>query len=219
MAKINAILGDLAGKLGGSVFSHNTAGSYVRAKKTPVNRNTTRQQLVRSRLSYLSSLWQSIGAGGQQQWANYGQANPHTDSFGNTIALSGQQAFIMLNARRANLGDTVPNTTPPPTENTAVPFTGTVAWAAPGTITLTGFAALPAGARIEVLAANPGSPGRNPNMHQARWAAATAAAATSPATLSSAIYGTTGQVANVWLRVTDSYGQSNAPVAARVTLT
>lgn len=220
MAKANPILADLSGKVAGNVFSHNSSGSYVRAKKSPVNRNSVRQQLVRSRLSYLSSFWQTIGQSGQAAWASYGAANPHTDAFGNAVALSGQQAFVMLNARRGNLGDTTPLTVPPGVQNTAVPFSGSITWvAALGSMVLTGFAAVQAGARLEILATPPASPGRNPNFRAARWLAATAVAATSPATIVTAVTATPGLVSNVFIRNTDTYGQSNAPVMLRVALT
>ncbi len=219
MAKFSPILGHLSGKVAGSVFSSNSAGAYVRQKTSPANRNTSRQQAVRSRLSYLSSMWQTVGPGGQAAWANYGAANPHTDAFGADIALSGQQAYVMLNARRGNLGDTAPLGTPPAVQNTAVPFSGTVAWsAAAGYVTLTGFAALAAGARIEVLATPPGSAGKNPNFRAARWMGATAAAASSPATVAMGVTATAGQVSNIFLRVTDTYGQSNTPVLIRTTV-
>jgi len=215
MAKVKPILAELSGKLAGVVFSHNTAGAYVRQKQTPVNQNSTRQQLVRSRLGYISAAWQSLSDTQRQVWANWGNLNTVNDAFGNPIALTGQQAFVQLVARNLNVGNAY-YASPPATTNLTAPVSCAVAIVGPAAISLTGLATLAAGFRYEVLATPGASAGRNPNIRAARWAGVSNTAAGGTVTMTSAVPFSSGMFTNVFLRVTDQYGQSNVPTKVRV---
>jgi hypothetical protein len=215
MAKFKPILGELSGKLAGVVFSHNTAGMYVRQKSTPVNGSSTRQQLVRSRLAYLSSSYQALSDTQRALWANYGAMNPSVDGFGAAVALTGQQAFCQLSARLLNTGG-VFAASPPATTNTYPPVSLTVAIASPATITLSGAATLGATFKYEVLLTPGRSAANNPNLKAARWAAVSAAAVGGTVALVSAVPFTSGLWSNVFVRVQDSSGQINTPTKFRV---
>ena len=216
MAKIKPMLGELSGKLAGVVFSHNSAGAYVRQKSTPVNGNSTRQQLARQRLAYLSANWQNLTDAQRTLWQTYAAANLVTDALGNQVALTGQQAFVQLNARRLNLGASTIMVSCPSTGNTSAPVSATCAITSPGTIVVTGFATPAAGAVVEVWAAVAGTAGRNPNVRAAKFCGNSVAAAASPATIASAVPFTSGQYVNLYLRGTDQYGQSTVFTKVRV---
>ena len=50
-----AMFGSMSGKVGGLVASHNRYGAYLRNHVIPVNRNTERQDQVRSIFSFLGT--------------------------------------------------------------------------------------------------------------------------------------------------------------------
>lgn len=106
--KYTPIVGaDGSGKVGGVVASRNRWGSYFRAKVTPVNPNSTRQQAVRALFAQCVNYWTStLTASERLAWENYGANTPKTDGLGNVMYLTGQNQFIRSNVARmqANLG-------------------------------------------------------------------------------------------------------------------
>jgi len=98
MAKVNHILSDIRGKLGGVVYARNAFGAYVRTKVTPVNPSTNRQADVRMFLGTLASDWgQNLTPAERAAWTAYAQQTPLTDVFGNQKILSGAQMFVRTN--------------------------------------------------------------------------------------------------------------------------
>jgi hypothetical protein len=219
MAIFKASLGELSGMVGANVFSHNSGATYVRQKAVPINRNSSRQQLARAALAYCSAQWALLSDNQRALWKQWATLHPVIDRLGNSIVLSGQGAYCQLNSRLRNLGNVV-QANPPPANITAYVSTTAVALTTPAAVTIT-FATtpLPAGIRMELLLSAGTPAGRDPNMRSARWAGATAAAATSPATFTSAVPFTTGAIVNTYVRLTDQYGQSTVPVKQRVTVT
>lgn len=217
MALFKPILGELSGKISANVFSHNTGATYVRGKSVPVNRNSTRQQLARAALATVSAAWASLTDTQRTLWKQWAALHPIVDRLGNSVVLSGQGAFCQLNARVRNLGLAI-QTSPPPANLTANFSSALVALTGPATAVLTFTATpLPAGVRAELLLAPGTGSGRDPNMRSAKWAGATAAAATSPATIVCAVPFTSGAIVNTYVRLTDQYGQSTVPLKNRVT--
>ena len=95
MAKIllTHIAADIRGHAGGTVFSKNTFGNYIRNKVTPVNPNTVAQALVRSRFTSISQDWKGLTEAQRQAW-NQGAINfQNTDIFGNSVPLTGFNLF------------------------------------------------------------------------------------------------------------------------------
>lgn len=65
-------LANPSGAAGGIVFSRNASGSYIRTRVVPTNPNTIYQQLVRTLLGSLSSVWVDILTQAQRDsWATY----------------------------------------------------------------------------------------------------------------------------------------------------
>jgi hypothetical protein len=218
MAKFKPILGELSGKLAGNVFSHNTAGAYVRQKQTPTNPNSTRQQFARANLAYVSASWASLTASQRASWYAWAQVNTVTDAFGNAVILTGQQAWCQLNARLKNQG-LLTNNTPPATQAMAAPFSGAIGLAGPAAISLGSFGTLSAAYKWECLLAVCPTAGRDPNAKAARWAAISAAGAGGTVALASAVPFTAGQYVNAFIRATDLFGQVGAPIKIRVVAT
>lgn len=87
-----------SGSIGGQTFSHNKGGMYTRARRTPTNPNTLRQQIVRSAVGGMANLWNSLTDAQRAAWKLYGENVPVLNRLGDPIILSGQQQFIRTNS-------------------------------------------------------------------------------------------------------------------------
>lgn len=93
-----------SGKLGSWVYSHNAAGTYVRAKGSPVNPNTSRQVSVRSILQALSIAWTNDLTYAQRQaWINYALNVNMSQTYGWKY-ISGIAQYVRTNASRLQAG-------------------------------------------------------------------------------------------------------------------
>lgn len=100
----SALVGQLSKSLGSTTASRNRFGSYFRNRVTPVNPNTPRQSIVRTRLQTLSELWRLLLLGQQDAWKSFGESVVRTDSLGRTYNLTGAQAYTSVNLNRAVIG-------------------------------------------------------------------------------------------------------------------
>lgn len=112
--KFSALVSEMRGKLNGSVFSKNKSGNYLRTKITPVNPQTTAQQIVRGRLGTQSQSWRGLTEEQRQGWIDYAAATPYTDIFGDTKILSGQMMFNKTNLNITKCGGTAIANAPTP---------------------------------------------------------------------------------------------------------
>lgn len=122
MAKIQlgAFVTDIRNKVGGSVFSKNRAGAYVRNKVTPVNPSTVAQGNSRSRFTGFSQGWRGLTSGQQSQWRDATSSFPKTDQFGNIYYLSGAQLYQSLNNSLKVVGASAITAPPVPSSVEAV---------------------------------------------------------------------------------------------------
>jgi len=88
--------GEMRGKLGGNVFSRNKAGAYVRAKVTPVNPKTVRQQTARYRFGNMSILYQSISNTLKDCWEVFARTHFNPLKGNSTGIYNGGNAFVAL---------------------------------------------------------------------------------------------------------------------------
>lgn len=107
-----AAIAAASGSVGGTTFSHNRGGPYIRRRAIPVNPQTPRQLAIRSFITYASQGWRTMTSNDQVAWQTWAQLHPITNALGNSITLTGHQAFVQLNARL--LHDTQPPITTPP---------------------------------------------------------------------------------------------------------
>lgn len=101
MAKITPgpLAAAISGSIGGTVFSHNRGGPYVRLRSIPTNPSTEAQESVRAILSSQSQAWSDLDNEQRAAWTAWAGENPITDTLGSQVTLSGHMAFVQLNAR------------------------------------------------------------------------------------------------------------------------
>lgn len=209
----------MSGSVGSMTYSHNRGGQIVKNRRTPVNPNSTKQQQMRSILSTLSGGWSLLTATNQALWQQWASLNPVIDSLGQSMILSGQNAYIQLNSRLLQAG-TSAVATPPAGTGPAQLTTCTAAWVSPFAVTVT-FTTTPlaAGLRLQVSSTLPGTKGRSGNRNQARVLGYTAAAAASPAAVTSPYAAVAGQAANIFVSVMDAAGRISPPLKVPVVTT
>ncbi len=93
-----------SGSQANTTASRNRFGQYDRTRAVPVNPNSARQSLSRSRLSELSVAWRALSDAERISWNEYGSAHPRTDSLGQTVAPTGHQSFVGVNSGLVNAG-------------------------------------------------------------------------------------------------------------------
>lgn len=90
-----------SGKIKGIVASHNKGGQYFRGLTIPTNPNTARQQAVRNAMSALSTAWvQTLTSSQRAGWQAYADNISWTNALGDTIQISGINAYVGCNTPR-----------------------------------------------------------------------------------------------------------------------
>lgn len=102
------LIGEISGSFGGITGSHNRGGQYLRRRAIPTNPNSTRQQAVRSAFGGLVQAFASTLTDGQREgWREFATYTPRTNSLGEPLVLTAQQAFISCNTPRLQAGLTM----------------------------------------------------------------------------------------------------------------
>lgn len=114
--KFGAFVTDMRGKAGGSVFSKNRGGAYVKNKVTPVNGNTPAQQAVRASLAFFAQGWRGLSDDQRRSWTEGSVNFPMTNVFGDQYFLSGNMLFNRLNSNLAKVGQSALSACPSPEE-------------------------------------------------------------------------------------------------------
>ena len=121
--KTSAIVSDIKGTAGGNVFASNKGGNYLRRYKKPTNRNSEKQQVVRSAFGAMTGLWRQLTELQRSSW-NEGAVNfPMMNKLGEAKVLSGQQLFNKLNNNLVQAGQATLSTCPIPQSFPSVEFT------------------------------------------------------------------------------------------------
>lgn len=136
-----------SGSVAGCTFSRNRSGSYIRGRSLPVNPNSAQQTVVRAAFGTLVARWTTTLTQIQRDtWSVWATNTPQTDSLGNPIIITGQNAYIKMNTQRIQVGLGIVDTAPfifsgaaltPPnlvsatfgTQLLSVSYTNTDAWA------------------------------------------------------------------------------------------
>lgn len=101
MALVLPAGGLISGKLNGVVYAHNSGGQYVRDLGTPVDPNTTLQQFWRGAAAVVKNRWRLTLTDGQRHgWAEYAATLDHQNRLGQSIRMSGWNAFFGPNIIR-----------------------------------------------------------------------------------------------------------------------
>ena len=160
MAKIKfgALMVDARGKIGGTVFSKNRSGAYIRNKVTPSNPQTESQMAARSALSGFASGFRGLTLAQIDAWNAAVNDYQSTNVFGDTVKKTGLNLFVGLNSIRTLLGLSQLNDPPAPVE---VPFTTVTVSDDDAAALDLDLDAIPVGNTYIVEATQPVSPGRN----------------------------------------------------------
>lgn len=155
-------IGAASGSVGGTTFSRNRYGAYTRTRAVPVTSQTQYAINARAAFSNVSQLWRGLTDAQRLSWQAWASGNPIIDNLGQSQVLSGNAAFLQLNARLYAHGlstITAPPVAAAPTPLTALSATYDIG---AGTTEIT-FAAtpVPANTQYEVWAAVVSSPGIN----------------------------------------------------------
>jgi len=120
LVTLGPLVGQVSGRLGATIFSHNKGGPYVRNGSIPTNPNTTYQQNIRANLANRSQEWAGLTDTQRMAWGAWAVENPVRNRLGKAVQLSGQQSYIQLNHRLQQSGSTL--ITDPPVEAPPVPL-------------------------------------------------------------------------------------------------
>lgn len=84
---------EIRGSIGGTVYSRNKGGAYIRGRVSPVNPVSDRREAVKGAMTAASQAWSSLTAGQRQGWADYGATVGSVNRVGDAIELSGMAAY------------------------------------------------------------------------------------------------------------------------------
>lgn len=127
----------MSGSLGATTASHNRAGQYLRARRSPVQPvGTGRRAIARANFGSASTLYSTLTGAQQAAWAAYADSHPITDSLGQSIKLTGHQAFVMVNASLLNVGSAT-SLVPPVSTSVVAPVATVTTLTHLGVMTLT----------------------------------------------------------------------------------
>lgn len=89
-----AIVGQIRGKLNGSVFNKSKNAFTLQRKQQPPRGASRAQSLRRQEFSHAQRTWKSLSQAIRDTWAVVAELNPARDRFGQQTTLSGYNQFI-----------------------------------------------------------------------------------------------------------------------------
>jgi len=97
--KLGQIVAQASGSVGGTVFSHNRFGAYIRNRSIPVQPESTPQINRRNYLGAASANWSTLSPTNRMAWKVWAENNPITDNLGDKRVMDGHQAYTRLSTR------------------------------------------------------------------------------------------------------------------------
>jgi hypothetical protein len=110
--KLGQAIAQASGSVGGTVFSHNRFGAYLRNRSIPVQPESTAQINRRNFFGAASANWATLSANARKAWLVWAQNNPIVDSLGDKRIMDGHQAYTMLSTRLRAIPWASPDTPP-----------------------------------------------------------------------------------------------------------
>lgn len=109
LIKPGLAVSDMSGSSGGITAARNRYGLYLRSRTTPVNPNTDRQAAARIIMSFLAEQWREspMTSAIRGAWATYAASFNWNNKLGESVNLTGFNAFCMCNAAMLNAGGTL----------------------------------------------------------------------------------------------------------------
>lgn len=153
---------EASGSVNGTTYSRNRSGNYARNRSTPVNPDAPRQSVIRSIMASLSHTWRNVLTPTQRSaWNDYALTLPALNKIGESITLTGINAFIQLNTWRvARLGIAAIDDPPgaPPSQSASLNSIAVAGGSVAITVTVT-MTAYPTSTTLIVQLSRPQSPG------------------------------------------------------------
>ena len=100
------IAGQVSGRVGSVIFSHNRGGTYLRNGTIPTKVLSPYAMNMKAIITELAQDWAGITAAASQAWRTWAQQNPITNRLGRQSTLAPHVAYIQLNSRLLLAGDT-----------------------------------------------------------------------------------------------------------------
>lgn len=120
------VIAAASGSIGGTVFSHNKGGMYMRNRSIPTISTTEDALNAKARLSNRAQAWGGLTAAQRLAWEEWAAQNPIIDTLGQSRILSGIAAYVQLNTIIEMSGESViasPPITAPPSPLTSLSAT------------------------------------------------------------------------------------------------
>lgn len=97
------MIGEARGSIGGSTFSRNRGGMYIRNRATPTNTITLARTQARALFATVSAAWQTALTPTQRAawnaWAEFAPEAESLNKLGDTIRIGGKAAYQRINMR------------------------------------------------------------------------------------------------------------------------
>jgi len=90
-------VGAISGSVGGSVFSHNKGGPYIRNRTIPTKATSEYATNIKALLTQASQDWQGLTAERQSAWREWAKTNPISNALGQSRIVPGHVAYIRVN--------------------------------------------------------------------------------------------------------------------------
>lgn len=96
----------ISGSIGGTVFSHNRFGAYIRNRTNPINPKSNRQSAIRILMMFLAEQWREAPMTDEirEAWQTYASSFNWSNRIAEGVTLLGFNAFIQCNAARMTAG-------------------------------------------------------------------------------------------------------------------
>jgi hypothetical protein len=101
--KLGAFITEIAGKVGGTVFSRNKGGAYAKNRVMPSNPRTTAQQNIRGFFGAMAQQWRALTINQRESWKELAANFNASNALGDAIKLSGIALFQKLNGNLRSL--------------------------------------------------------------------------------------------------------------------
>lgn len=112
-----SIVGQVSGRIGSVIFSHNRGGPYARNGVIPVSPFTQYTAEQKAAFAAVSQDWRGLTDDQRKSWETWAQSNPVMNRLGSSTTLQGNAAYISINCRLAREGlstlDDPPISAPP----------------------------------------------------------------------------------------------------------
>ena len=105
LIKFSSVVSEARGSVGGTTYSRNRGGAYIRSRTTPVQPTSTLQSDAKAVFAAAVNSWTNVLTATERAgWDSYAAAVPYTDTFGSTRYYTGQQRYVQAYTAGVNAG-------------------------------------------------------------------------------------------------------------------